>query len=290
MSGYHIWLRTTNKWLRCIDSSNFGDIIAYTSGDPPPTTFTSIADAFKVIFEHKLSMLEAWILLEKEFPIRISGEDKYSIRIACDTGSIYVGYHPPEAVHEGVWPLAFGAEAISSGKTADTEYVVWLPQWNAYLKSFRTSTNSRNEALRFNDPYGAVYALSCAINSSDFFAMYCDMWILPDTLITKFYPLFSFRTSKGKHIRFYTVDAEKVKAEIFKEDLTMTTKEAPKKFWVVWCPTGGNPTHKHATFDLADAEAQRLSNKTPDKEFYVLESKRLVTTATTTTTASTNLV
>lgn len=46
-------------------------------------------------------------------------------------------------------------------------------------------------------------------------------------------------------------------------------------FWLVWCPSGHAPTHKHATKELADREAQRLANANPGEDFIVLQSVTL---------------
>lgn len=44
------------------------------------------------------------------------------------------------------------------------------------------------------------------------------------------------------------------------------------KFWAVWRIDGGTPPHKrHATFDAAKAEAERLAS-TQGGEYYVLET------------------
>jgi hypothetical protein len=57
-------------------------------------------------------------------------------------------------------------------------------------------------------------------------------------------------------------------------------------FWLVWSPTGTHPPSKrHATRDLAVAEAERLAECAPSAEFYVLcavsrSSARRVTTIT----------
>lgn len=44
------------------------------------------------------------------------------------------------------------------------------------------------------------------------------------------------------------------------------------KFWMVWSPQGGAPTRKHASRAEADAEAERLAEKTPLRQFFVLKA------------------
>ena len=44
------------------------------------------------------------------------------------------------------------------------------------------------------------------------------------------------------------------------------------RFWVVWSPSGTNPTKKHETSDSARTEAERLAVKHPNLEFFVLET------------------
>jgi hypothetical protein len=41
-------------------------------------------------------------------------------------------------------------------------------------------------------------------------------------------------------------------------------------FWCVWAENGGSPTVKHATFDNAKREAQRLARANPERRFVVL--------------------
>ena len=41
-------------------------------------------------------------------------------------------------------------------------------------------------------------------------------------------------------------------------------------FWLVWCESGGAPTVKHADYDRAKAEAQRLARANPGRRFVVL--------------------
>lgn len=43
------------------------------------------------------------------------------------------------------------------------------------------------------------------------------------------------------------------------------------KFWLVWCESKGQPTHKHASIDGAQREAERLARANPGCEFNVLE-------------------
>lgn len=43
-------------------------------------------------------------------------------------------------------------------------------------------------------------------------------------------------------------------------------------FWVVWCPTAGPPTYKHATERSAVAESERLAQLHPGHRFVVLQS------------------
>ena len=47
------------------------------------------------------------------------------------------------------------------------------------------------------------------------------------------------------------------------------TENAPF-FWIVWCEGGGNPTVKHADYDRAKREAQRLARANPGRRFVVL--------------------
>ncbi|MER1968416.1 hypothetical protein [Castellaniella sp. GW247-6E4] len=43
-------------------------------------------------------------------------------------------------------------------------------------------------------------------------------------------------------------------------------------FWMVWCPQGGTPQHKHTSLDSAVAEAKRLAAQNTGREFVVLQS------------------
>lgn len=48
----------------------------------------------------------------------------------------------------------------------------------------------------------------------------------------------------------------------------------PKKFWLVWCPTGTTmPKHKHFTLTNAMTEAARLAALHPGQSFYALEAR-----------------
>ena len=47
---------------------------------------------------------------------------------------------------------------------------------------------------------------------------------------------------------------------------------AQTKFWLVWCPNRGYPTHQHGTEGSATTEAERLARRHPTEEFHVLES------------------
>lgn len=43
-------------------------------------------------------------------------------------------------------------------------------------------------------------------------------------------------------------------------------------FWLVWCPTGYDPVHKHPTHESAVTEAERLARLHKGETFVVLES------------------
>ena len=43
-------------------------------------------------------------------------------------------------------------------------------------------------------------------------------------------------------------------------------------FFVVWQPESGNPSHRHQTYQSAKAEAERLADCAPRREFYVLQA------------------
>lgn len=44
------------------------------------------------------------------------------------------------------------------------------------------------------------------------------------------------------------------------------------KFWLVWSPQGGAPSHRHPQEGIARAEAIRLASLRPQQEFIVLEA------------------
>jgi hypothetical protein len=41
-------------------------------------------------------------------------------------------------------------------------------------------------------------------------------------------------------------------------------------FWMIWCEDGGVPTVRHASYEDADREAQRLARSNRGSVFYVL--------------------
>lgn len=43
-------------------------------------------------------------------------------------------------------------------------------------------------------------------------------------------------------------------------------------FWMVWCPQGSAPTHRHSSQGSAVTEAERLARTQPGREFYVLQA------------------
>ncbi len=53
-----------------------------------------------------------------------------------------------------------------------------------------------------------------------------------------------------------------------------------RPFFLVWNPQGHNPSHRHSTFESADAECKRLARINPGQEFYVLSSVRKISTVT----------
>lgn len=53
---------------------------------------------------------------------------------------------------------------------------------------------------------------------------------------------------------------------------TPDTSTAPQAFWLVWRSNGGPPTVRHASYDKAQAEAERLAAACPGETFYVLEA------------------
>lgn len=46
--------------------------------------------------------------------------------------------------------------------------------------------------------------------------------------------------------------------------------ERRQGFWMVWCEDGGVPTVPHASYEVADREAQRLARGHRGRVFYVL--------------------
>lgn len=46
-----------------------------------------------------------------------------------------------------------------------------------------------------------------------------------------------------------------------------------ESFYLVWNPSGRNPSYEHRTFDLAKNEAERLAFENPGSTFYVLKAK-----------------
>lgn len=46
--------------------------------------------------------------------------------------------------------------------------------------------------------------------------------------------------------------------------------ELRQGFWMVWCESGGVPTVRHATYEAADREAQRLARENRGRVFFVL--------------------
>lgn len=51
----------------------------------------------------------------------------------------------------------------------------------------------------------------------------------------------------------------------------MEEKMEGKRFWLVWCPSAANPSCRHGSRELAQAEAVRLARANPSKEFFVTE-------------------
>ena len=45
-----------------------------------------------------------------------------------------------------------------------------------------------------------------------------------------------------------------------------------EKFWFVWCPSHGLPTHRHPSETAAKKEAERLARKNRGHRFFVLEA------------------
>lgn len=44
-----------------------------------------------------------------------------------------------------------------------------------------------------------------------------------------------------------------------------------RRFWLVWCPSASNPSCRHGSRELAQAEAVRLARSNSGKEFFVAE-------------------
>lgn len=44
-----------------------------------------------------------------------------------------------------------------------------------------------------------------------------------------------------------------------------------RKFWLVWCPLAANPSCRHGSREMAQAEAVRLARANIGKEFFVTE-------------------
>lgn len=57
--------------------------------------------------------------------------------------------------------------------------------------------------------------------------------------------------------------------DLLKEHLEPKERE-PKKFYVVWAPERGGPTKRHATYNEARREAERLAKKHLTTTFYIL--------------------
>jgi hypothetical protein len=47
--------------------------------------------------------------------------------------------------------------------------------------------------------------------------------------------------------------------------------DAASAFWLVWNPRSGAPSYKHASFEQAQSEAVRLSEKYTGRHYYVLQ-------------------
>lgn len=47
-------------------------------------------------------------------------------------------------------------------------------------------------------------------------------------------------------------------------------KDVDAFFWLVWQPGASVPTRRHASLQIAGAEAQRLAEANPAKEYYIL--------------------
>lgn len=48
-------------------------------------------------------------------------------------------------------------------------------------------------------------------------------------------------------------------------------------FWIVWNPTGRNPSYRHAVHANAVSEAERLARANPGHEFFVMRADHMVT-------------
>ena len=53
--------------------------------------------------------------------------------------------------------------------------------------------------------------------------------------------------------------------------MTQLQQSDKSSFWLVWSPRGGPSRVRHEAYDLATAEAERLSHKHQGQHFYVLE-------------------
>jgi len=49
----------------------------------------------------------------------------------------------------------------------------------------------------------------------------------------------------------------------------------PDHFWFIWCPTQQRPKKRHASVELALAEAARLRHVAPEREFRVYEAREV---------------
>lgn len=45
-----------------------------------------------------------------------------------------------------------------------------------------------------------------------------------------------------------------------------------RKFWMIWSPTGRQPTFRHSSRKAANAEAERLAIANPGSAFFVLKA------------------
>ena len=46
----------------------------------------------------------------------------------------------------------------------------------------------------------------------------------------------------------------------------------PATFWLVWCESGGAPTVKHDSYEIAKGEAERLARANRGRRFTVLQA------------------